>query len=165
MRVAVLGAGGAARAAIFSLAQAGVDRITIINRTIERGVRLSTEMAGAFHACQIEFEPLHSTTFSDFSKNIDLVVNATSVGMQPDIDVSPWPDDVAIPADTIFYDVIYKPVQTLFLRQAQAAGQKTINGLGMLIHQGAAAFEIWTGRPAPLEVMKRACLEALGFNA
>jgi len=165
MRVAMLGAGGAARAATFSLAQARVDRITVVNRTVEHGVRLSEDMAKAFPACHIEFKPLSSETLSDLAKNVDLVVNATSVGMEPDDDVSPWPDDVAIPAETIFYDVIYKPVQTLFLQQAQAAGQKTINGLGMLIHQGVAAFEIWTGQQAPVETMKQACLAALGFDA
>lgn len=163
MRVAMLGAGGAARAAIFSLVQAGVDRITVVNRTAERGVRLSENMARAFPACHIEFEPLSFETLNHLSKNIDLIVNATSVGMQPD-DASLWPDDLAIPDDTIFYDVIYKPVHTLFLQQAQAAGQKTINGLGMLVHQGVVAFEIWTGQKAPLETMKQACLKTLGFD-
>ncbi len=164
MRVAMLGAGGAARAVIFSLAQAGVDRITVVNRTVEHGVRLSDDMAGAFPACHIEFEPLSFETVSHLSKNIDLIVNATSVGMQPDDGISLWPDDLAIPTDTIFYDVIYKPIPTLFLQQAQAAGQKTVNGLGMLIHQGVAAFEIWSGQKAPLETMKQACLKELGFD-
>jgi shikimate dehydrogenase len=84
--------------------------------------------------------------------------------MEPNENVSPWPDDVPIPSDTIFYDVIYKPIPTLFLQRAQAAGQQTINGLGMLIHQGVAAFEIWTGQQAPLKTMRQACLAELNSN-
>jgi shikimate dehydrogenase len=164
MRVALLGAGGAARAAIFALAQAGVERITIVNRTVERGVRLREEMAGAFPDRHLEFKPLSSETLSHLAQNVDLVVNTTSVGMEPNENVSPWPDDVPIPSDTIFYDVIYKPIPTLFLQRAQAAGQQTINGLGMLIHQGVAAFEIWTGQQAPLKTMRQACLAELNSN-
>jgi shikimate dehydrogenase len=164
MQVALLGAGGTARSVIFSLAQAGADRITVVNRTAEHGVRLIDDIASVFPACYMEFEPLSFETLSHSSKNIDLIVNATSVGMLPDDGASLWPDDLAIPTDTIFYDVIYKPTQTLFLQQAQAAGQKTINGLGMLVHQGVVAFEIWTGQKAPLETMKQACLKELGFD-
>jgi len=164
MHVALLGAGGAARSVIFSLAQAGADRITVVNRTAEHGVRLIDDIASAFPVCHMEFRPLSFEALSHLSKNIDLIVNATSVGMLPDDGASLWPDDLTIPTDTIFYDVIYKPTHTLFLQQAQAAGQKTINGLGMLVHQGVVAFEIWTGQKAPLETMKQACLKTLGFD-
>lgn len=161
LRVLMLGAGGAARAAVFSLAQAGVDRIIVINRTIARGEQLCNDMASAFPACHFTFLPLLVDSFVQTSTNVDLIVNATSVGMEPNEHSSIWPDEVAMPVDTIFYDVIYKPTQTLFLQKAQAAGLETINGLGMLIHQGAVAFELWTGQKAPLETMRQACLKAL----
>ncbi len=90
------------------------------------------------------------------------MVNSTSVGMLPQSDASPWPAEVAIPAGAIFYDIVYYPVQTPFLRRAQEAGQKTVNGLGMVVHQGAVAFEIWTGQKAPLETMRQVCLKELG---
>jgi shikimate dehydrogenase len=95
---------------------------------------------------------------------VDLVVNATSVGMLPQIDASPWPEQVPIPAGAIFYDIVYYPIQTLFLRRAQEAGQKTVNGVGMVVHQGAVAFEIWTGQQAPVETMRQVCLKALGSD-
>lgn len=162
MRVALLGAGGAARAACYSLAQAGADRITVVNRTFEHGVRLVNDMSEHFPACSLEYKPLSLETLEQLSVNVDLLVNATSVGMHPDVGDSLWPENLTISDKTICYDVIYKPIHTLFLRQAQNSGHPTINGLGMLVHQGVAAFRIWTGQNAPLETMKEACLDALG---
>jgi shikimate dehydrogenase len=164
MRVAVLGAGGAARAAVFSLLRAEAARITVFNRTVERAAVLVADLAKAFPARRLTFEPLNSETLTRLQGNVDLVVNATSVGMHPNHAVCPWPATVAIPTEVIFYDVIYSPVQTLFLRRAQEAGQKIISGLGMLAHQGVAAFEMWTGQQAPLAVMRQALLEELGLN-
>lgn len=162
MRIAILGAGGAARAACYSLAQASADRITVVNRTVKHGVRLVNDMTEAFPACQIEFKPLSFGTLNQLSANVDLLVNATSVGMHPNVGDSLWPADLTISDKTICYDVIYKPIYTLFLKQAENTGHTTINGLGMLVHQGVVAFEIWTGQNAPLYTMKEACLEALG---
>jgi shikimate dehydrogenase len=161
MRVAMLGAGGAARAALFSLLRAGAGRVTVINRTVERGVSLVDDLAKVFPASSLSFEPLNSETLAALQGQVDLVVNSTSVGMLPHSDASPWPADVPIPTGAIFYDIVYYPIQTQFLRRAQEAGQKTVNGLGMVVHQGAVAFEIWTGRKAPLETMRQVCLKEL----
>ena len=92
---------------------------------------------------------------------IDLVVNTTSVGMYPAVDTCPWPSDVPMSDQMIFYDLVYNPLETVFLSQARAAGAQTINGLGMLVHQAAFGFEKWTGHPAPIEVMRQACLKKL----
>jgi shikimate dehydrogenase len=164
MRVAMLGAGGAARAALFSLLQAGAGRVTVINRTVERAAALVDDLAQVFPASRLSFEPLNAETLAALDGQVDLVVNSTSVGMLPQSDASPWPAEVAIPTGAIFYDIVYYPVQTLFLRRAQEAGQKTVNGLGMVVHQGAVAFEIWTGQKAPLETMRQVCLKELGLD-
>jgi shikimate dehydrogenase len=164
MRVAILGAGGAARAVLFSLLQAGADRVTVINRTLERAAGLVDDLAKVFPASSLGFEPLNPETLAALHGQVDLVVNATSIGMLPQSDASPWPAEVAIPAEAIFYDIVYYPVQTLFLRRAQEAGQKTVNGLGMVVHQGASAFEIWTGQKAPLAVMRQTVLKGLGLD-
>ena len=164
MRVAMLGAGGAARAALFSLLQAGAGRVTVVNRTVERGVALVEDLAQAFPASRLGFEPLNAETLAALQGQVDLVVNSTSIGMLPQSDASPWPAEVAIPAGAIFYDIVYYPVQTQFLRRAQEAGQETVSGLGMVIHQGAAAFEIWTGQKAPLETMRQVCRKELGLD-
>ncbi len=162
MRVVMLGAGGAARAATFALARAGVGRITVINRTVERGQRLVDEMARAFPACRIGFKPLQPQSLIAASSAVDLLVNATSVGMEPQDGVSVWPEDLPIPDDTIYYDVIYKPAKTRFLERAEAAGHPTLNGVGMVVHQGVAGFKIWTGQEPPVDVMRRTVLQGLG---
>jgi shikimate dehydrogenase len=162
--VAVLGAGGAARAAIFSLAQTGAQRITVFNRTSERAAFLVDDLAEAFPASQLTFEPLNSETLAALQGNVDMVINTTSVGMHPESDTCPWPADVPIPLDTIFYDLVYNPLDTLFLRLARATGSHTIDGLGMLVYQGAFAFKMWTGQPAPVEAMRQVCVHELDYQ-
>jgi len=85
-----------------------------------------------------------------------LLVNATPIGTWPEVDKSIWPEDLAFPGHLTVFDLVYNPRQTKLLRQARAAGAKVIGGLGMLVHQGAAAFELWTGEKAPVETMYEA---------
>ncbi len=93
--------------------------------------------------------------------NLDLLVNATSLGMKPD-DASPLDEkQFSLKQARAVYDVIYRPAETKLLAAAKAAGCKMANGLGMLLHQGAKAFEIWTGKPAPLDVMRRAVEQSI----
>jgi shikimate dehydrogenase len=91
----------------------------------------------------------------------DLIVNCTTVGMWPAVDESPWPAALALPRDAIVYDMIYRPARTRLMAQAEAAGLRAIGGLGMLVRQGAAAFALWTGQDAPLDVMFDAARAAL----
>lgn len=163
LRVAVLGAGGAARAVVYALAWAEADSIVVLNRTAERAAFLVDDLAEAFPDSKLGFESLTSKALITLNSNIDLVVNTTSVGMYPNIEHSPWPVEVSIPNGAIFNDLVYNPLETTFLAAARAAGSQTIDGLGMLIHQGAFAFERWTGHQAPIEVMRRACLYGLSL--
>lgn len=161
MRVAVLGAGGAARAVVFALARGGADSIIVLNRTAERGAFLVGDLAAAFPNSSLTFEALTTTSLAVLDSTVDLVINSTSAGMYPNVEASPWPADVPMPANVIFCDLVYNPLETVFLARARSAGATTIDGLGMLVHQGAYAFEKWTGQSAPVDVMRQACLSKL----
>jgi len=156
---ALLGAGGAARAVVHALADAGALQVCIYNRSISRAGDLCRDMA-KFHS-GVRFEPMSLKDVASIHDDIDLLVNTTPLGMWPATEVSPWPGDLPIPGHLTVCDLVYNPQETLFLTQARAVGAEIVDGLGMLVHQGAAAFELWTGRPAPLETMRGACLGAL----
>lgn len=150
--VIVLGAGGAARAAVYGLAQAGAN-IAIVNRTPEKSEQLINDLL-------VEAMPM--TLERAARGRVSLIVNCTSVGMYPNVHASPWPDDVPFPQGVTVYDMVYRPQVTRMMQQADASGGRAIGGLGMLVRQGAAAFTIWTGREAPVDVMFAALREALG---
>ena len=159
-RVLILGAGGAARAAAFGLARENIASLTIANRTLERAQSLSHDIQGQF--ANVTAIPLAAAALEEASANTDLIVNCTSVGMSHGGMEGRTPLEAnLIPSDALVYDMVYNPPQTPLLVEARKAGAKTLGGLPMLIHQGAASFERWTGRDAPLEVMFRAGEEAV----
>ena len=160
-RVAVLGAGGAARAVVYALATAGAQTVTVFNRTAERAAFLVEDLADTFADGHLKFAPLTNEALAALDDHVDLVINTTSLGMSPDVESCPWPGEVSIPNRAAFYDLVYNPLETTFLARAKAAGNPTIDGLGMLVHQGAAAFEVWTERHPPVEAMRAACLAGL----
>jgi len=161
MRVAVLGAGGSARAVVYALAQVGADSVVVVNRTVERAAVLVDDMDGLFPNNALSYEPLTQETLVTLGNNVDLVVNSTSVGMYPHVAACPWPEEVPMPGNAVYYDLIYNPLETVFLARARAMGATGVDGLGMLVHQGALAFETWTGQPAPLEVMRKTCFNGV----
>ena len=165
MRVAVLGAGGAARAVVYALALAEAASVTVYNRTAERAAFLVDDLAGTFPDSKLHFAPLTPDALRTLQEGVDLVVNTTSVGMSPHVAANPWPADIAIPPQATVCDLIYNPLETRFLHQARMFGVPTIDGLGMLVHQGAAAFEEWTGRQPPIDVMRQICLQGLNVSA
>jgi shikimate dehydrogenase len=148
VRVLVLGAGGSARAVGFGLRQAGAEPV-IANRSRERGLALSQDL-------DCDFVPL------DEAETIaaQVLVNTTSVGMVPHQDQSPFPA-AALARFQVVMDIVYAPRTTRLLAAAMEAGCMVVDGLAMLLHQGAAQFELWTGEPAPLAAMDRALREAL----
>ncbi len=159
-RVLVLGAGGGARSVIYALAQAGCS-VTLYNRTVRRATSLVQDMQGA------RFQPAGSWLIQAASlQDLDLdayslLVNTTPVGMWPNVEASPWPEALPMPSHWTVYDLVYNPEDTCLLSRARAAGAVPVRGLGMLVHQGALAFELWTGQAAPVEVMVAAAREAL----
>jgi shikimate dehydrogenase len=151
----LLGAGGSARAVIYALLQRGMAQLTIWARNPARAAELAS------HA--LTLAPRLTVNHSPFTVHHSpaLIVNATPLGMWPHVDASPWPADLPIPAGALVYDLVYRPERTLFLQQAEAAGCATQGGLEMLVVQGAAAFELWTGQKPPLDVMMAAARAAL----
>jgi len=159
-RAVILGAGGAARAAAYALQRAGTAEVTILARREGQAAALSSELAhvgtGVLRMGRIgDRRALKAAT------NASLLVNATSVGMAPHDDQSPWPVDVSIPSDVLVYDLVYTPAETRLLAHARACGAEGLGGLEMLVAQGARAFTLWTGLEAPIEAMRSAAEKAL----
>ena len=150
-KVLLLGAGGAGRTAALKLAAENVAELFLVNRTQSKANEIAGEIKKQFPSVNV------STGFPQ--SKMDLVLNATSLGLKT-ADTSPL-DEKLFPLKNAgaVYDMIYRPAETPLLAAAKKAGCQTANGLGMLLHQGAKAFEIWTGKTAPLAVMRRA-LEA-----
>ncbi|MCB9452001.1 MAG: shikimate dehydrogenase [Anaerolineaceae bacterium] len=156
-RVIVLGAGGAARAAVYGLAQAGAE-VVVVNRTRKRAQEMLANLALSANLSGVEV-----MTLDDAAEwGAGLIVNCTSVGMWPHTEESPWINGVPFPKGVTVYDMVYRPEKTLLMKQAEANGGRAIGGLGMLVRQGAKSFEIWTGQPAPVDVMLAAARDALG---
>lgn len=151
----ILGAGGAARGTVFALGEAGVSRLAILNRTPSRADALADFVRQQFPNIVV------TTNNVDAINSADIVINTTSVGMTPNTDASPMPNEIAFPRDAIAFDLVYRPLQTKFLRDAEIVGAKTIGGLGMLVHQGALSLKLWTGKDAPVSVMRDAAENAL----
>ncbi len=150
--VLVLGAGGAGRVAALRLAAEGIAKLSLVNRTLSKAQALAVEI-------RLRFPDVRADVGFP-REEVDLLVNASSVGLSTE---DPLPYDAGqfdLSRARLVYDLIYKPRETRLLAAARAAGCHCANGLGMLLYQGAKAFEIWTGRPAPLDVMRQALQNA-----
>ena len=155
-RVLVLGAGGAARAAVYGLVHAGAT-VRVANRTEARAQVMLADLALSAGIRSVEVMPLEAAVREEFA----LIVNCTPVGMWPHSDACPWPDDLPFPEGVTVYDMIYRQERTRLMALAEARGGRAIGGLGMLVRQGAAAFTIWTGVEPPVDVMFEAARAAL----
>lgn len=153
----VLGAGGAARAVCDQLAREGVAAIDLCNRTAAKAEALAAHLRTHHPDCDVRAVPWSPADRRAAVERAALIVNATAVGLAPG-DAAPLETDDVGAGHTVV-DLIYAPRETDLLRRCRARDARCLNGLGMLLHQGAAAFTLWTGREAPLEVMRRA-LEA-----
>ena len=155
-RVLLLGVGGAGRTTALKLAAEGVGELFLVNRT---------ESKAASVAAEIRRRNLHARVQLGYPRgDIDLAINGTSLGLAA-TDALPWDGkQFSLRQAHNVYDMIYRPAETVFLKTAKAGGSRTANGLGMLLYQGAAAFELWTGKRAPVDVMRRA-LEANIYGA
>ena len=156
--IVILGAGGASRGISFILAERGAN-LTILNRQVERAKELANRIRQTFGSEVASLE-LTKENLSRVLNKTDILVNATSVGMSPNSEETPVNADLLKPG-IIVYDIVYNPVKTRLLQQAEAAGAETISGLDMLVWQGALAFEKWTGIKAPVKLMKQAALKLL----
>jgi shikimate dehydrogenase len=158
-QVVFLGAGGAARAMAVELALAGAAHITIVNRTPGRGLELAKLLSEKTPA-EARFVPWDGAYA--VPPQADILVNATSIGLFPNVEDTPHLAMDSIRPDLLVCDVIPNPPQTAFLRAVAAKGARTLDGLGMLVYQGAIGFQMWTGVEAPVPIMRSALEEVFG---
>lgn len=148
----VLGAGGGGRAVAYGLITAGFQRVVVFNRHLHRAEALVKHFTRSAAHMELRAMPWHVSIIESELARTRVLINATSIGLHGD--VSPIPAEI-VPPGLLVMDLIYNPPQTRFLREAAAAGaEATANGVVMLLHQGTAQFELWTGQPAPLDLMR-----------
>jgi len=143
--VLVLGAGGSARAVVYALLNDGWN-VTLAARRIEQAQQLAQSFPN-YQLPVTNYNDLQPSTF-------DLIVNTTPLGMTPNTDQSPLPENATLSKDTIIYDLVYNPRETKLVKDTRAQGLQATTGLGMLIEQAALAFELWTGRIPPRDILR-----------
>jgi shikimate dehydrogenase len=162
-KVVVIGAGGASRAISFTLAVRGAE-ISILNRRQEIGwaVELAAAISGYFNK-EVKALELNNDNLLAALDSADILINATSVGMSPDVNQSPVASAL-LKAELVVFDAVYNPLKTRLLAEAENAGALTVSGIDMLVWQGALASELWTGAKAPVDIMKAYALKSLNNN-
>ncbi len=161
-KVVLVGAGGAARAVLFGLLQSGVREILVLNRNPKRAEQVVKDLSPcAYHLGQLDALALTAETLIESVRTADLLVNATSVGMWPYGEASIWPEKVPLPPHLTVFDLVYNPLETRLLRQTKASGARDVDGLGMLVQQGALALDLWTEMDLDVNevstLMRQAC--------
>jgi shikimate dehydrogenase len=154
----VIGAGGSACAVVYTLAQKGW-RVTIAARRLQQAQELAHRHRDVVSDTYISAIKLHEPEINRVELPISLVVNTTPIGMWPNVDDSPWPENLNFPHNAFVYDLVYNPSETKLVKGARAAGLIAVTGLGMLIEQAALAFERWTGIPANRDAMRNAVID------
>jgi shikimate dehydrogenase len=149
-KILLLGAGGAGRTAALKLAAHGAGELFLVNRTPGKVIALGEEISQRFPAVKV------TVGYPAAGDTVDLLVNATSLGLKPDDLVPLDPGWFSLSRAGAVYDMIYRPAETPLLKAARAAGCRVANGLGMLLYQGAKALELWSGRQPPIDVMREA---------
>lgn len=157
--VVLLGAGGAARAIATELILAGARDLVVVNRSAERAEQMVSHLRSQTGG-SIRFEPWKATY--RVPEDVDLLVNATSIGLYPDVDATPDVDLSAAKSDMLVCDAVFNPPQTRLLAAAAKRGLPVLDGLSMLVYQGVIGFKMWTGRDPDVEAMKKALRQALG---
>jgi shikimate dehydrogenase len=157
-KLVLLGAGGAAKAIAFTLSKE-VEELILLNRTPAKTDALAEAINQKFHK-KVTAGPLSPNAIKKSLQTADILINATSVGMHPRSSESLVKPEWLKPSLTVM-DIVYNPLETKLVKDAKAAGARVISGVEMLIYQGAESFEVWTGKPAPVEVMRKAVLKQL----
>jgi shikimate dehydrogenase len=156
-RTAVIGAGGAARASVVGLAGSGARSILIAARRLEQAQQLKRDLTPVCGPCELVAAELTREAITGYLRETTLLVQSTSATLANSPDAAGFAAQLAIealPGEATVVDLVYKPRETAVLARAKERGLKTVDGLGMLLHQGALAFELWTHMPAPLDVMR-----------
>lgn len=153
-KIVMAGAGGAARSVAIQLALDGAAEITILNRTVGKAIDICEVIGRNIPRCKVEASGLVESELIERISRADILINSTALGMHPDEEKSIISGPDFLRPSLIVADFIYKPRKTKLLQMAEQAGCKAINGLGMLLWQGAEAFKIWTGADMPVNIVK-----------
>ena len=153
-----MGAGGAARAIAYTMAKEA-DELAVLNRSLKPAQELAKLLEKTANK-KIVSGSLSPKEIQQNLQDSDVLINATSVGMKPKAEESPVASKLLRPNLAVM-DIVYNPIETKLAKDAKAAGAKVVSGVEMLIYQGAASFEIWTGKSAPVDVMRQAALNHL----
>jgi shikimate dehydrogenase len=161
-KIIIIGAGGAARAVSFQLLFSGAGKVLIANRTRENACKLTADLAENF-AASVGCLGLDDKLIEEL-RDTDVLINTTPVGMHPHEDQKPIVSSDMMHQDLVVNDIVYNPLKTGLIREAEKAGAKTINGTKMLIYQGLESFRIWTGINPSFEVFEAALMKGLGYK-
>lgn len=154
-KIVIIGAGGAAKAIAIELALKGVENIVIVNRTLEKAEAISHTINKNIEGSESRSLVLDEKLLKEELKDASILINTTSVGMGDSIDKNIIKNEDTLDKDLFVADLIYNPVKTKFLSMAEEKGCRIMNGLDMLVYQGALVFKIWTGADMPVEVIKK----------
>ena len=161
-KVVILGAGGASRAIAFQLLLSGVDNLVIANRTVEKAGELKTDLVEKLDH-EVRVSGLDENLTQELSDTA-ILINTTPVGMYPNVNEKPVVTAEMMHPDMVVNDIVYNPLKTGLLKEADKAGAKSISGIKMLMYQGVEAFKIWTGIEPPVEIFQRALMNELDLD-
>ncbi len=161
-KIIIIGAGGAARAISYQLLFSRAGEVLIANRTMKNACELTDDLRGNFNA-SIGCLGLNSKLNEELN-DADVLINTTPVGMYPNHDQKPIVTSDMMRQELVVNDIVYNPLKTGLLKEAEKAGAKTISGTKMLIYQGLESFRIWTGITPPVEIFERALMNGLGYK-
>lgn len=162
--VTLLGAGGSARAVAWACARDGAESVTVVNRTLERAEGVAELLRSTTDLERVAAVALEAPEAEGAVSGADVIVDCTSVGMYPHHEVEPVVPSGWMRAGQVVADLTYNPLDTVLLQAAREAGAETVDGAGMLVHQGAISLQYWSGQEPPVETMRRALLAGLGIE-
>lgn len=160
-KVALIGAGGSARSVALAVCRAGAEQLAVVNRTVAKAEGVVAMLREALPGVTAQAVALEENEAEATVRAAEVIIDSTAVGMYPNHEGAPVVPGVWLRAGQVVCDLTYNPRETVLLQAARAAGARTLDGTGMLVHQGALAFEFWTGQPAPVEAMRAALLAGL----
>ena len=157
--VLIAGAGGASRAISFYIAKYGADKLTILNRNVEKADKLALDVSDSGLMDNVSSDSMENMNLDD----VDILINTTPVGMHPNVNDTPIALAGDMHEELVVFDAVYNPNETGLLKEAIKANAKPVYGIKMLLYQGAESFNIWTGKKAPIDVMEEALIKTLGL--
>ena len=164
-KVTITGAGGAARAVAFQIANSGIDELSILNRNLSKAQSLANDLKTNLESIGIDIS-INAYDLEELKRELsdsDIFIDTTPIGMYPNVDDKPVASADMLHEDLLVNDIVYTPMKTSLIREAELANAEVVYGYKMLLYQGIRSFEIWLGRVAPVDVMEKALLDVLGI--